>query len=146
MTVDNAPLAAQWAVKFFKAYLDDLVETTPWFATVNDLRVLCTVIHAEMFDEPIGVNELSEQLDIPRATVSRIVANMIALRVFKEGPHENGRRHPLSLTVTARERTAEWGQRIANAATKSALECCGGIPELIEELYEMFPTVTEQRN
>ena len=146
MTVSNATLPAQWAVKFFKAYLDDIVATTPWFVTVNDLRVLCTVMHAEMFDEPVGVNELSEQLGIPRATVSRIVTHMIALGVFKEAPHEDGRRHPLSLTDTTRERTAEWGEKIAHAATKSALECYGGIPGFMEELYAMFPATTEKRN
>lgn len=124
-----------WALKMFHEILVDLAARAP---TRNLTRVLVSSTISLAGDEGIGLQELSEELGMPVATVSYAVTALLKDGVLSQLEDESdARRHPTRYSLKERELTIEWAETVTMISVRMAVEVFGGVEPAIERFREI---------
>ena len=94
------------------AFYAHLCSVVPGSTSLNELRLLTSIGLATLKDQHTGVTELSNQLDIPLSTASRLVAKLCEDgRVICVKHPRDDRRRSLRFSPVLLDGLAEWAQR-----------------------------------
>ncbi|MFP6836624.1 MAG: MarR family transcriptional regulator [Pseudomonadales bacterium] len=119
-----------WALRMFHEILADLWERS---RTRNLTRILVLRAISLEGEEGIGVQEISERLGIPVATVSHAVSGLQNDGYLSPVEHESDvRHHSTRYSFQAREKTQSWAAEIARISVHTAVEVFGGVEPAIE--------------
>ena len=112
MNADNNK-NAYWAVQVTGAVLELVSNYSPASISLNECRILNSIVLSELEGKPVGVSDLSSTLNIPRPTVSRVVADFYADGALHENRHpEDGRKRQIRYTDLSNERMNQWSQAL----------------------------------
>lgn len=78
-------------------------------STMNELRVHASILLATLRNTPISVGEIADETNIPRSTVSRVVANLIERHRITEVAGQDARQTLLIIPEQLHDRVTQWG-------------------------------------
>lgn len=117
-----------WAIRFMYGYWQNLVDVHGFDGnmTLNEFRIVNMILYGVAIGEPVTNKELSERLNIPQSTVSRIVSKLDRIEWVEQIEVDDGRKRPLKFSKDSVDNTNAWGDFMAAMALEAAREAYEG--------------------